>query len=551
VTESIREQYRKARDDQLNRNEARRIRIKVNKARGSTHDAGLRWPFELLQNALDAGPREGREFVSLSLYASEGAVVFEHDGAPFSLQELAALLSGGSSKDFEAEEQTGRFGTGFLVTHVLAETTRLTGLVTGEVGFEKFTLVLDRGGDEAAILVNMEQCEKELEGATRVKEIDSEPSAIFKYLVDDDKSLELGFNAFVGSLPYLYSTRATLGRVRVRLLDGTTRIWTATPSALRECTDGLAFDRQITVTDADGSVIDTYRSLRFQTDDTARSAAVVLLARVEDGWQVCLPPETFPRVFRDYPIRGSSFLPLNFVLDGKFEVSQERDRLLMTDSDQALLADALDACLISLQLAVDEGWQDCHLLAYASRVSSSFGDNEEEVDWWNSSLARLANAFAALPIIETDKGGGAALRSHVGWFVDFPLPRLLTDSSRDETTLERIWPLVNDADNLFPPTRELAEDWCAIAEGWRNLGVDVNRVAVCRLAEYVTKDTMKVEDLQLRVAPLEWLARFVDLVGECWKARDGVDVHVLDGVLPNQIGALCSPEDLTTPSTKY
>ena len=435
MTDTIREQYLEARADQLNRNEARRIRTKVMEARGSRHDAGIRWPFELLQNALDAGPRNGREFVNLSLSASDAVVVFEHDGAPFSLQELAALLSGGSSKDFEAEDKTGRFGTGFLVTHVLAESTCLVGIVAGDSSYEKFRLVLDRGGDEAAILDNIKQCERDLEAATPVDDVDSEPSATFKYVVEDDKTLGIGFDAFIASLPYLYSTRATLGTVRVTLSDGTLQVWDATASETRDCENGLAFDRTIIVKDLDGKLIETYRSIRFQTEQDARSSAVVLLIKSEGGWRVCPPNKTFPRIFRDYPIRGSHFLPLNFVINGKFEVSQERDRVLMTDADEALLSAALGASLIALQLATEEGWQDYHLLVDVSPVSSSFGDNDEELEWWNSGLAVIANAFAALPIIETREGQGAALASGADWFVDFPLPRLLAASPTDETAL--------------------------------------------------------------------------------------------------------------------
>src|SRR2546421_12510873 len=115
--------YEKALKEQHSRNEARRIRTRVKEARGSTHTAGIRWPFELLQNALDAGPRSGCAMVTVTLRHKDRALVFEHDGAPFTSLELVALLSGGSSKEFESEETTGRFGTGFLVTHVLAEKT--------------------------------------------------------------------------------------------------------------------------------------------------------------------------------------------------------------------------------------------------------------------------------------------------------------------------------------------------------------------------------------------------------------------------------------------
>lgn len=121
--------YRDARENQLVRNEARHIRSKINDARGSRHDAGVRWPFELLQNALDAGTRPSCDQVEVRLRQSADTFVFEHDGAFFTPRDLAALLSGGSSKEFASEDTTGRFGTGFLVTHVLAPQTTVSGLV--------------------------------------------------------------------------------------------------------------------------------------------------------------------------------------------------------------------------------------------------------------------------------------------------------------------------------------------------------------------------------------------------------------------------------------
>jgi len=106
---------------------------KVENARGALGDSAKRWPFELLQTPLDAGPREGKGSVALSLDCEGHTVVFEHDGAPFSMQELAALLSGGSSKDFDSTQTIGRFGTGFLVTHVLAERTKVRHVFVADI----------------------------------------------------------------------------------------------------------------------------------------------------------------------------------------------------------------------------------------------------------------------------------------------------------------------------------------------------------------------------------------------------------------------------------
>ena len=129
MSETAYQIYEDALKEQHSRNQARRILMRVDHARRSPHSARIRWPFELLQNALDAGPRDGRTLVTVRLSREPAKIVFEHDGAPFTSQELAALLSGGSSKEYESDTTTGRFGTGFLVTHVLAERTHLRGLL--------------------------------------------------------------------------------------------------------------------------------------------------------------------------------------------------------------------------------------------------------------------------------------------------------------------------------------------------------------------------------------------------------------------------------------
>jgi hypothetical protein len=65
MSESARNNYQAARDQRLGKNDARRIRAERDKARSLTSGADRRWPFELLQNAHDPGPRDGAALVDL------------------------------------------------------------------------------------------------------------------------------------------------------------------------------------------------------------------------------------------------------------------------------------------------------------------------------------------------------------------------------------------------------------------------------------------------------------------------------------------------------
>src|SRR5690242_7507848 len=70
--------YEQALKQQHSRNEARRIRMRVSEARRNPYPASLRWPFELLQNALDVGPRQGNVSVGIRVCLEPSGLVFEH-----------------------------------------------------------------------------------------------------------------------------------------------------------------------------------------------------------------------------------------------------------------------------------------------------------------------------------------------------------------------------------------------------------------------------------------------------------------------------------------
>jgi len=52
----------------------------------------------------------------------------------------------------------------------------------------------------------------------------------------------------------------------------------------------------------------------------------------------------------------------------------------------------------------------------------------------------------------------------------------------------------------------------------------------------------------VRTDSLEWLKDFLDVVGECWSKRSGVDISIIAGLLPDQNKRLRSPADLALDS---
>ena len=535
--------YEKTLKEQHSRNEARRIRARVAEARQSISSAGPRWPFELLQNALDFGPRKGRASVSIRLNCDQGVVTFEHDGVPFKPHDLAALLSGGSSKDFESELTTGRFGTGFLVTHVLAERTGLQGLFETPNGYELFDLLLDRGGDEEAILQNMEACTKAIRAATAVSDLDGAMSASFQYYIDHDSPLRLGIESLKSALPYLYATRQILGRVELKYDKEYTEIWRPTNFVIQAFEGGFVEERSLQVRQAGVDASET-RVYRFMTSKQAPASALVQVERRAEGWKVVSIKPNVSRVYREYPLSGSGFLPTNFILDGKFAPDEERSRLLMGKQDRVLVEDAFAAAILAVKYAFANKWEDAHLLVQVRKPATTFGSTDsEETEWWHNQLASFVRRVAELPIVECSSGMLPAV-SQYGGHADFIIPSLSTDSNESETTVERIWPLSDASERLSPPKRGLATIWTEIAQGWHSLGVQTSRIGVKDLAKRVRGDADTLEKLQINGDAQQWITLFLDITGECWKNRSGIDGSVLHGMLPDQNQRLRSPSEL-------
>ena len=435
--------YNDAETKQHSRNEARRILTRVDQARKSPHAAGIRWPFELLQNALDAGPRSGQSTVKVGRRDDGNTMVFEHDGAPFAPGELAALVSGGSSKEYESEETTGRFGTGFLVTHVLAERVRLRGLLALDSGCEAFELTLDRSGDEDAILANMDMSRDAIRAAESVSDLDSEMSAVIEYTHSGKDVFARGLEELRRALPYVYGTRETLGCLELRTSDCQIERWM--PSAIDRVVidDGYLECRKIAVTTPSFSKSD-FRVYRFAREQQTAAAVLVLVEETSSGLEVRLPSRGAPRVFREYPLRSSGFLPVNLVVDGKFEPEQERGGLLMDDDDKSLLGEAFAAGVAAVRYAVEQKWRNAHWLAYATRPERGFAaENAEETAWWVEALGTFAQSVASVPVVECESQMLPAFAEH-GPYVDFIVPRLLVEASEDETNVERLWTLERD-----------------------------------------------------------------------------------------------------------
>lgn len=102
---------------------------------GRVATAKKRWIFELIQNAIDTARARHTPGIKIEVSSAKGVLTFCHNGGYFTLDEIDAVIYGGSTKPFAPEtDYIGRFGTGFLVSHVVSKQVTIKGVIQTKNG---------------------------------------------------------------------------------------------------------------------------------------------------------------------------------------------------------------------------------------------------------------------------------------------------------------------------------------------------------------------------------------------------------------------------------
>lgn len=168
ASSQIKSSVRQILDKQRDESDARAIINEVERINTLEGPHRFRWIWELVQNAKD----EAGEGVDITCELIENTFTFSHNGKPFLNEHLLALLRKTSTKSIDGSEgNTGKFGTGFVTSHLLNKTVTITGIHQNESGDRKFEFVLDR---RATTLVEMQKVISQ--GIEKIEIIDGLPT---------------------------------------------------------------------------------------------------------------------------------------------------------------------------------------------------------------------------------------------------------------------------------------------------------------------------------------------------------------------------------------
>lgn len=412
---------------------------------GSSPTAPRRWVWELIQNAKDVHHQGGvRIRIDFEPDAKERHITFRHTGKPFTANDIRFLIEQISTKDRTKDEvgrrkTTGKFGTGFLTTHLLSETVKVLGVAKEpELSYVKFELLLDRSGatieDITAAVLRAKQS---------VEDLDTRPShsnyregdlnTAFRYHLEDQTSLDVaaaGLKDLNHCLPYSLIFVPAIERVDIGAHKGFFRA-TAPPRMLSEHV-GIA-------------------SVVIEEEDKRRSFSVARLTKgltsiaipvKEESDSITLLPigEDVPRLFCDFPLIGTERFSFPVIINNpNFNPTDPRDSIFLTspprvhppsEENKSFVRDAVELYSQLLRYATSNRWKNLHLLAQIP----TGGGSSEFIDpkWLSRDVSDpIRKQLLRAKIVNTASGELASMLSENGDFLMW-FPHASTKELRDK-----------------------------------------------------------------------------------------------------------------------
>jgi hypothetical protein len=427
---SFSSQFLKSQEKSYQRNIATKIHEVMSKLRAgakSSRTSAKRWVWELIQNAKDVSI-DGKVsvLVDVDLDGSDPYVTFKHNGAAFSPENIRFLIEQVSSKDRTNDEEgrpttTGKFGTGFLTTHLLAEKVVIRGVTEGH-GFtrRKFKLALDRSGSSLDAIINAVKAAKEsladLDAQPEYKGYDpSKLNTSFRYDLTDEPGKDVaraGLADLDICLPY---TLAFVPEVEsVEYPDR--KLSLEEPD--EERVDGEVQFLSVTIADPGGFADSETSSLAVLS--SGLTSLAIPIEKTGETVRILPLHSEVPRLFCDFPLLGTEAFPFPVIINNPtFNPTEPRDGIFLDatdrpvpdiDHNKSIIEEALALYLMLLDTASENGWENLHLLAAVKPTQDELAKLDEE--WYKTEILKPIQAtLLKTKIVRTAAGTIAPIHS--------------------------------------------------------------------------------------------------------------------------------------------
>ncbi|MCI5091178.1 hypothetical protein [Phaeodactylibacter sp.] len=469
-----------------------------------------RWVWELLQNAKDSiSECQGRK-VAVQIEITNDSVIFSHNGLPFTEKDVRGIINQISSKEVEEGEiskNTGRFGTGFITTHLLSRVIDIKGIVkTNNKELYSFEFPLDRTGKTTGHLVpNIEKAwdrfhrsVEKLNGSYNQSTLNTS----FRYELKSDeqkKIAKIGIEEFKELVPFVLVFVPQIESVRIiDRIDNKDVLYK--PNGSLE--DGLIASISRIENFIENSI------LVLNISDQEVSIATIVKTN-QEGY-VIGDIKNIPKLFCDFPLIGTESFHFPVIINSfYFNPQTERDGIWLKGDDddevaenRRLLKKATELYKTLISNISTKPYFNLYNIA-ESRIPAT-NRNYFDEEWFKVNIQNPIRELllnANLVELEDKELGKKAIKEL--WFPHKSYP----DGVRD-----KIWEFCYD---LFPESvcrRNHTKEWSHLS--WKDWNIltyadlvsDVEKLG--ELSKLAT--SLDVEENEA----IEWLNRFVAFILE-------------------------------------
>ncbi len=432
-----------------------------------------RWAWELLQNAKDSIAEDDKRTVSIQIELDKNSVTFRHNGTHFTSQDVIGLIDQISSKEVEEGQETkktGRFGTGFLTTHLLSRVIKIKGIIGSADGsFHKFEFLLDRRGKTTAQLIpriinSWKEFDESIEKISPNYD-KSRFNTSFCYQLDTEEQkrvAQIGVEEFSRLIPFVLAFIPKIGRVEI--IDNVAREKTLYEKN-KELRDNFIVYVSKTKNGEQEDILILYSS-------NGRVSIATEVEKCEKGYSV-KGVRDIPKLFCDFPLIGTENFHFPVIINSFFFNPQtERDGIWLKGIDdtevienQKLLESAVGLYRDLVSRIAQENFFNLYNIGETKTPSTD--DRYFDEKWYQESIQEPIREFiynALIVELEDEASGKRAIKDL--WF-----PK----TSFSETVRDKVWQFVFDLAPHAVCKKLHLHNWCEIAWGdWE--AVDYQRL---------------------------------------------------------------------------
>nr|WP_319401829.1 hypothetical protein [uncultured Carboxylicivirga sp.] len=394
------ESIEKGRKEDGNRSIADKILKRLHDLEKTVETNHGRWAWELLQNAKDSVATENERKVSVQIKLYNGKIIFKHNGKRFSEKDVRGIINQISSKEIEEGEetkQTGRFGTGFLTTHILSKVITIRGILETENGdLYKFKFPLDREGKTTTQLIpEIEKAWSSFhESATLItKDYDKDDfNTSYTYVLDSELQQEIaekGIEEFSQLIPYVLTF--------IPAIKDVTIIDKVEETEITYCTKSHSdFLEQVTYIERTKNNETENIYILYSSNDKVAIAAELL--KDDDGYKF-KNISKIPKLFCDFPLIGTENFHFPMVVNSfYFNPLTERDGIwLKGDTDKEvqenkqLLLSAVDLYKSLIEEIAEQNY--FHFYNVVNTKLPLISEKYLDADWYLNNIQKTLRSF--------------------------------------------------------------------------------------------------------------------------------------------------------------